>query len=175
MIPGLPGLFVAGIFSAALSTLSTGLNSLSCIICQDVIKPCVEKPLTERQTAILLRLLVVVFGFMCICLVFVVENMGTVLPLATMLSGVTMGPLLAFYTIGVCLPWFNSKVAYYAPSLQIYKFLIKYCRVCWQVALYHCWQCLGYVAMRSCSICVAKINIPSCRYRWRAAQLLLSL
>lgn len=49
--PGFPGMFVAGVFSAALSSLSTGLNSMSAVMLEDFCKPCIKKPLTERQTA----------------------------------------------------------------------------------------------------------------------------
>ncbi|XP_073839726.1 sodium-coupled monocarboxylate transporter 2-like [Musca autumnalis] len=108
-IPGLPGIFVAGVFSAALSSLSTGLNSLACIISEDMVKPILKNPLSERQTGFLLRFIVAFFGLSCIALVFVVEKMGTVLTLATMTGAVTMGPLLGFYICGVCMPWINEK------------------------------------------------------------------
>ncbi|XP_034116700.1 sodium-coupled monocarboxylate transporter 1 isoform X2 [Drosophila albomicans] len=108
-IPGLPGLFVSGVFSAALSSLSTGLNSLACVISQDMIRPLLKKPLTERQIAILLRAIVVFFGFSCMGLVNIVEKLGMVLQLATTTSAVSMGPLLGIYAIGVCLPWINAK------------------------------------------------------------------
>ena len=39
-IPGLSGLFIAEIFSGTLSTLSSGLNSLSAITLEDYIRPC---------------------------------------------------------------------------------------------------------------------------------------
>lgn len=108
-LPGLPGLFVAGVFSAALSSLSTGLNSLACVITQDIVKPLLRKPLTERQTAFLLRAIVIVFGFSCIGMVNVVEKLGNVIPLASSTAAVSMGPLLGIYTIGVGLPWVRGK------------------------------------------------------------------
>lgn len=38
--PGVPGLFIAGIFSAGLSTISATVNSLAAVILEDYIKPC---------------------------------------------------------------------------------------------------------------------------------------
>lgn len=75
-----------------------------------MVRPMLKKPLTERQTALLLRAIVVIFGVFCMALVSVVEKLGMVLQLATMTSAVAMGPLLGIYTMGVCLPWINGRV-----------------------------------------------------------------
>lgn len=37
--PGVPGLFIAGIFSAGLSTISATVNSMAAVILEDFIKP----------------------------------------------------------------------------------------------------------------------------------------
>ena len=55
--PGLPGLFLACVFSAALSTISSGLNSLSAVFLEDVLKCFFLKNLTERWEAWLSKLL----------------------------------------------------------------------------------------------------------------------
>ncbi|XP_067637381.1 sodium-coupled monocarboxylate transporter 1-like [Eurosta solidaginis] len=109
--PGLPGLFVAGVFSAALSSLSTGLNSMSAVMLEDFFKSFAKKPLTERQTALIMRFVVIIFGAICVSLVFVVEKLGTVLQLTITLSSVANGPLLGIFTAGVMIPWIESRGA----------------------------------------------------------------
>ncbi|XP_029732697.1 sodium-coupled monocarboxylate transporter 1-like [Aedes albopictus] len=103
--PGLPGLFVAGVFSAALSSLSTGLNSMSAVVLEDFFKPFSNKPLSERATAIIMRSVVGVFGVICVILVSVVEKLGAVLQLSMSLGSVSNGPLLGIFTLGVLIPW----------------------------------------------------------------------
>ncbi|XP_043659860.1 sodium-coupled monocarboxylate transporter 1 [Drosophila teissieri] len=109
--PGLPGVFVAGVFSAALSSLSTGLNSLSAVVLEDFVKTFRKSPLSEGQTAFVMRSVVVVFGIVFVALVFAVEKLGAVLQLTITLSSVANGPLLGIFTAGVMLPWVNSKGA----------------------------------------------------------------
>jgi len=109
--PGMPGLFVAGVFSAALSSLSTGLNSMSAVILEDFCKPFVKKSLSERQTAYIMRIVVIVFGAICVGLVLVVEKLGTVLQLTITLSSVANGPLLGIFTAGVMIPWIEGRVS----------------------------------------------------------------
>ncbi|XP_014479507.1 PREDICTED: sodium-coupled monocarboxylate transporter 1-like [Dinoponera quadriceps] len=111
-LPGLPGLFVAGVFSAALSSLSTGLNSMAAVVLEDFVKPFIKTPLTPRAADIFLKLTVVVLGATCVALVFLVEKTGThVLQLSMSLSAITSGPTLAIFTMGVLLPWINARGA----------------------------------------------------------------
>lgn len=107
--PGMSGLFVSAVFSASLSPMSTGLNSISAVILEDFIKPFRTKPLSERQIHYLLRSNVLLFGLAIIGLVFIVEKLGMVLQLATTLGAVMQGPMLMIFFIGICVPWVNSK------------------------------------------------------------------
>ncbi|XP_030381689.1 sodium-coupled monocarboxylate transporter 1 [Scaptodrosophila lebanonensis] len=109
--PGLPGIFVAGVFSAALSSLSTGLNSLSAVVLEDFVKTFRSAPLTEKQTSFVMRSVVVVFGALCVTLVLAVEKLGSVLQLTITLSSVANGPLLGIFTAGVMIPWVAAKGA----------------------------------------------------------------
>lgn len=109
--PGLPGLFVAGVFSAALSSLSTGLNSMSAVVLEDFFKTLINRPLTERQTNYIMRGVVAVFGAICVGLVLVVERLGSVLQLSMSLGSVANGPLLGIFTMGVAMPWVHGNGA----------------------------------------------------------------
>lgn len=109
-LPGLTGLFIAGVFSAALSSLSTCLNSMSAVCLEDFVKPFVRKPLTDNQINWIMRSVVVGVGGLCVGLVYVVEHMGTVLQLTMSLEAITNGPLFGIFTIGIFLPWINGNV-----------------------------------------------------------------
>ncbi|XP_053611489.1 sodium-coupled monocarboxylate transporter 1-like [Plodia interpunctella] len=110
-IPGLPGVFVAGIFSAALSSLSTSLNSMSAVVLEDFYKPFNRKPLTDRQSNWLMKGVVVLLGVLCVALVFIVEKMGTILQLTMTLEAMTMGPQFGVFTMGILMPWVDATGA----------------------------------------------------------------
>ncbi|XP_067006335.2 sodium-coupled monocarboxylate transporter 1 [Anabrus simplex] len=107
--PGLPGIFVAGVFSAALSTLSSTLNSMSAVVLEDFYKAFSSKPLTERQTNVLMKSVVVIVGMMGFALVFVIEKLGSVLQVVLTVGVMADGPLVGIFCMGFLLPWVNSK------------------------------------------------------------------
>ncbi|XP_045779079.1 sodium-coupled monocarboxylate transporter 1-like [Maniola jurtina] len=107
---GLPGIFVAGVFSAALSSLSTGLNSMAAVVLEDFWKPFFRK-LSHRETQFLVRAVVVILGCICVGLVFVVEKLGSVLQLTMSLSSASMGPLAGIFLMGLFLPFIDGVSA----------------------------------------------------------------
>ncbi|KAJ3634046.1 hypothetical protein MTP99_010956 [Tenebrio molitor] len=110
-MPGLPGLFVSGVFSAALSSMSTGLNSMTGVIFEDLIKPRIKKPLSEARASFLMKVIVVLIGSICVALVFVVEKMGALIQATGSLSAITAGPLLGIFTLGMFFPNANATGA----------------------------------------------------------------
>ncbi|KAJ8687394.1 hypothetical protein QAD02_023188 [Eretmocerus hayati] len=104
-LPGVPGLFVAGIFSAGLSTISAGLNSLSAVSIEDYIKPfykrVFDRELTESKSLLLSKILVFAFGLACIGLAFLAGFFGGVLQTSLTIFGVVGGPLLGIFTLGM--------------------------------------------------------------------------
>lgn len=107
--PGLTGCFVAGVFSASLSSLSTGLNSITAVILEDFIKPAVNHQLSDKATRIILQSSVVCIGLLTTAMVFIVEHLGPVLQLAISVTGITYGPLLGVFVAGLFMPWINGR------------------------------------------------------------------
>jgi sodium-coupled monocarboxylate transporter 8/12 len=109
-VPGLSGLFIAGIFCAALSTLSASLNCLAGTMYEDFVLKVTGPINSDKRAALVLRVLVVIIGVVCTLLVFVVERLGGLLPLAISLGAVTAGPLLGMFTLGVVIPKASCRV-----------------------------------------------------------------
>ena len=106
-LPGVAGLFVAGIFSASLSTVSTALNSLAALTLEDYFKNIYllvkKKPYvaSENSSALPSKILATFYGFLCIGVAFLTQNLGGVLQASLTIFGVVGGPLLAIFTLGM--------------------------------------------------------------------------
>nr|XP_027220464.1 sodium-dependent multivitamin transporter-like [Penaeus vannamei] len=109
---GLPGLFVAGIFSGALSTVSSGMNSLAAIVLEDYVKAGCCPDISEKKATLLSKVLSLFFGLLTFGLVFVAEQLGNILSAALSIFGMVGGPLLGVFTLGMFFPWANSKGAF---------------------------------------------------------------
>jgi Na+/proline symporter len=107
-IPGLPGIFIAGIFSAALSSMSTSLNTLAGTIYEDLIRHLYPNA-TEKRVSDVMKLLVIVLGMLMLSLVFVVEKMGQVYRLSVVMVSLTAGTFLGLFTIGMLSRYVNTK------------------------------------------------------------------
>jgi sodium-coupled monocarboxylate transporter 8/12 len=76
-------ILLLGIFSAGLSTISAGLNSLAAVTLEDYIKPMYIKytgnEFPEAKSIFISKLLVLTFGLTCLALAFVAQLLGGVL------------------------------------------------------------------------------------------------
>ncbi|CAH1367562.1 unnamed protein product [Tenebrio molitor] len=111
-IPCFSGLFMAAIVSAAISTISSELNSLSGVIYKDFISNLCTRQFTEKSAVLILKLIVVIEGIFCNSLVLLVAHLEELIPLTIRLSGIVQGPLLGLFTLGVLFPKVNSKSAF---------------------------------------------------------------
>merc|ERR1719308_363067 len=110
--PGEPGLFVAGVFSGALSTVSSGLNSLAAVCLRDFIQGGCNIKLSETRATFLTKMLAVGFGIIGYVVVFAVKYLPGVLEAALGIFGIVGGPVLGAFTLGMFVPWCNSIGAF---------------------------------------------------------------
>ncbi|KAK7477609.1 hypothetical protein BaRGS_00031157 [Batillaria attramentaria] len=110
-LPGMPGLFLASLFSASLSTLSTHLNSLSAVLLTDIIKPRFRN-MTELQGTIILKVSVIIFGIIGVGNALLVSMVGGPLTqVTTSLMSAFGGPLTGLFLLGCFFPCANKKGA----------------------------------------------------------------
>ncbi|XP_012533313.1 sodium-coupled monocarboxylate transporter 1 [Monomorium pharaonis] len=123
-LPGLPGLFVAGLVSAALATLSANLNTVSGTIYEDFINPRIpDSPKKEAMATNIMKGIVVVTGVISVILVFLVERLGSVFQIGVSMRGVTDGPLLGLFVLGMLVPWANAKGALFGGFIGLINML----------------------------------------------------
>ncbi|XP_033859819.1 solute carrier family 5 member 6a [Acipenser ruthenus] len=109
-LPGLPGLFVACLFSGALSTISSAFNSLATVTMEDLIKPYFTA-MTESRATLLSKGLALAYGIICLAMAYIASQMGSVLQAALSIFGMVGGPLLGIFCLGIFFPWANSTGA----------------------------------------------------------------
>ncbi|XP_029017411.1 sodium-coupled monocarboxylate transporter 1 [Betta splendens] len=107
--PGLPGLFVAAVYSGSLSTVSTSINALTAVTIEDLIRPCTN--MSEKQLSWISKGLTFTYGAICITMAGLASIMGGILQAAFSVFGVIGGPLLGLFILGLLCPFANSKGA----------------------------------------------------------------
>ncbi|XP_054159817.1 sodium-coupled monocarboxylate transporter 1-like [Oppia nitens] len=109
IMPGMPGLFVACVFSASLSTLSSGFNALSAVTYDDFL---CRYPWIQRQSEVnsrrISRALAFSYGLIAICMAFVVSSIDSVLQAAISIAGALVGPMFGLFLLGVLFPFANT-------------------------------------------------------------------
>ncbi|XP_060084196.1 sodium-coupled monocarboxylate transporter 1-like [Ylistrum balloti] len=97
--PCLPGLFLAAIFSASLSTMSSTLSGLSALFWEDIIKPH-TKPMSNTKSTIITQVSVLVFGAIGVVVAFLVSGLEGPIVQGAMVSGCMSCALVGWLAIG---------------------------------------------------------------------------
>lgn len=83
---------------------------MSGTIYADFIQPRMPKDTTDKKASDIMKLIVVVLGLVCMGLVFIIQFLGAILQLTFVLGGITAGPVLAMFVLGMLIPSVNEKV-----------------------------------------------------------------
>lgn len=109
---GLPGLFIAAIFAASMSTISAGINSLTSASLIDFYQRLWRKPdLSENNQLRIARVLTVAYGAAVILLAFLVERLGTLLEATNKVISLVGGPLIGIFLLGMLVPRSTARGA----------------------------------------------------------------
>lgn len=133
-IPGLAGFFVAGVFAAALSTLSTAYNSMAAVVFEDFFKRNSKKGISDAMTFIIMRGTVLAFGTVSVLLVYIVQHMGQLLQLTFSIPATSLGPMLGVFIIGLMIPWIGKRATFYSVVIVYFSMLIFVLKAQFQVA-----------------------------------------
>uniref|UniRef100_A0A8C6D278 Solute carrier family 5 member 6 n=1 Tax=Moschus moschiferus TaxID=68415 RepID=A0A8C6D278_MOSMO len=109
-LPGLPGLFVACLFSGSLSTISSAFNSLATVTMEDLIRPWFPH-FSEVRATMLSRIIAFGYGLLCLGMAYISSQMGPVLQAAISIFGMVGGPLLGLFCLGMFFPCANPPGA----------------------------------------------------------------
>ncbi|XP_025406239.1 sodium-coupled monocarboxylate transporter 1-like isoform X2 [Sipha flava] len=112
-IPGTTGLFIAGVVSAALSSMSAQLNTLSGTIYEDLIVKTMNVKPSDLTASIIIKFTVVVIGVICTFLVYMIEKMNGIIQVSISLNSVTIGAVISVFTLGITFPRANSRGVMY--------------------------------------------------------------
>jgi len=110
-IYGMPGLFIAGVFGASLSSLSVYLNSTSLVILQDIVRGCFKMQPGERASTILVKSSVVILGIVSFAMVFLLEKVSGILSVSISLAALAASSTFGIFTLGMLVPWANTMGA----------------------------------------------------------------
>jgi len=98
---GVTGLVIAAIFAAAMSTISTSLNSSATLLMRDYYQRYVNHAASERQSMAVLYVSTVVWGLLGTVLALGMTHVKSALDVWWTLSGIFSGGMLGLFLLGI--------------------------------------------------------------------------
>ncbi|XP_071086272.1 sodium-dependent multivitamin transporter-like [Haliotis cracherodii] len=111
-IPGMLGLFVAALCSASLSTISSGLSSLSATTWEDILKHHLPN-LSDFKATLVAKAAVIIYGVFSLGVAIVISLVGgTLWQISISVLAAFSGPLCGLFILAAFCPWANAKGAF---------------------------------------------------------------
>lgn len=110
-LPGLAGVFLAGVFGAGLSSLSAVLNACALVAVEDIMRGWLRWHLKPLHEGIIARVVTVVLAIISLIMLMVIERLGGVLGVATALSAIAASATCGIFTLGMAFPWVGPRGA----------------------------------------------------------------
>jgi SSS family solute:Na+ symporter len=98
---GIVGIIVSAILSAAMSTISSGMNASATVFTFDIYKRYISKDMTSRQTLRLLLIATFIIGVLAIITGIAMIGVKSILDLWWQLSGIFAAGMLGLFLLGI--------------------------------------------------------------------------
>jgi sodium-coupled monocarboxylate transporter 8/12 len=109
---GFPGIFIAAIYAASMSTISAGINSLTSASLIDFYQRLWQRPdLSEKNQLAIARWLTLAYGTLVIVFAFLVDRLGTLLEATNKVIGLVGGPLVGLFLGGILVSRLTARGA----------------------------------------------------------------
>lgn len=110
-LPGLAGVFLAGVFGAGLSSLSAVLNACALVAVEDILRGWLRIRLRPLVEGLIARLCTGILAIVSVVMLIVIEKLGGVLGVATALSAIAASTTCGIFTLGMVCWWVGPKGA----------------------------------------------------------------
>ncbi len=98
---GVSGLLITAILAAAMSSMDSGINSVSTVIVNDFVKPLRSHEADEHMDVKLARILTFGLGALAVTIACFVSSIGHILKAASILTSLFTGPILSLFLLGI--------------------------------------------------------------------------
>ncbi|KAL3876940.1 hypothetical protein ACJMK2_034719 [Sinanodonta woodiana] len=106
-VPGLAGVFIAALFSGALSSLSSGINAMAANTVEDILGG-MFKEATQTRITLFAKIIVLVYGLISVGLAYGARNLkGSIVQVALSAMGAAGGPVSGLFFLGGIFPQAN--------------------------------------------------------------------
>ncbi len=98
---GVSGLLITAIFAAAMSSMDSGISSLSTVVIHDFVRPLRRRPRTEAEDLRLARTLTFAFGAFATAIAFYVSTFKHIIEAYSSIISLFNGPILSIFLLGI--------------------------------------------------------------------------
>ena len=113
-IPGIPGIFIASIVAASLSSISSMQNALAAVSYQEILKPCIGQ-VSEFKETFILKLITVFYGLLSMMIAYGAQYIGgTLVQLSLLTLSITDSPTGGVFFLGAIFTFVSGQSAFLA-------------------------------------------------------------
>ncbi|KAF6216645.1 hypothetical protein GE061_000991 [Apolygus lucorum] len=108
-VPGIEGIFLAGVIAAGLSTTTSCWNTVACTIYEDLVRPFLRSEPSKKTSFRILIGIVIIAATISTSFILLIEAMSSILEATLSLKSLSTSIYFILYHGGMFLPWVNTK------------------------------------------------------------------